>query len=322
MTTTSKGFLGTIERIGNKLPDPVTLFLLGALLVLLLSQVGAGLGWTAVNPANGQEVVVKPLLSGEGLEWVWTSMVENFTGFAAGRRAGGDARDRRGGTDRTDRRDPPADHPLHAAGPRRSGAGLRRRHELRRDRCGLRRASAAGGRHLREHGAVPARRHRRGVRGRRRGIRREPRGHGARSAARRGDAAGRPAPRRRRGRSGHRELLLHDRVDVPRHRRRLAGDVADRRASVRSGRGPGARSRRATRPRPRNPRRPRGRPSSRPCSRSWRWGSGSCSWWSSTARRSPEPSSSGPGSRCRSGPRRWCRCSSCSSSFRASSSGW
>ncbi|MEE2896618.1 MAG: AbgT family transporter [Planctomycetota bacterium] len=82
MTATSKGFLGTIERIGNKLPDPVTLFLLGALLVLLLSQVGAGLGWTAVNPANGQEVVVKPLLSGEGLEWVWTSMVENFTGFA------------------------------------------------------------------------------------------------------------------------------------------------------------------------------------------------------------------------------------------------
>ena len=78
----SGGFLGAVERIGNRLPDPVTLFLLGALLVLVLSQLGAWLGWSAVNPTSGVEVVVTPLLSGEGLEWVWTMMVENFTGFA------------------------------------------------------------------------------------------------------------------------------------------------------------------------------------------------------------------------------------------------
>ncbi len=82
MTTESRGVLGAIERIGNRLPDPVTLFLLGALLVLAVSQAGAMLGWTAVNPTNGAVVTVKPLLSGEGLEWVWTSMVDNFTGFA------------------------------------------------------------------------------------------------------------------------------------------------------------------------------------------------------------------------------------------------
>ncbi|MBC03330.1 MAG: aminobenzoyl-glutamate transporter [Phycisphaerae bacterium] len=82
MSTQSRGLLGAIERIGNRLPDPVTLFLLGALLVLALSQLGAMLEWSAVNPTNDAVVVVKPLLSGEGLEWVWTSMVENFTGFA------------------------------------------------------------------------------------------------------------------------------------------------------------------------------------------------------------------------------------------------
>ena len=82
MTTESRGILGTIERIGNRLPDPVTLFLLGALLVLFVSQLGAMMEWTAVNPANKEVVTVKSLLSGEGLEWVWTSMVKNFTGFA------------------------------------------------------------------------------------------------------------------------------------------------------------------------------------------------------------------------------------------------
>ncbi|MDH3211795.1 MAG: AbgT family transporter [Myxococcales bacterium] len=40
------GLLDTIERVGNALPDPATLFLLGALLVLGLSQVAATLEWT------------------------------------------------------------------------------------------------------------------------------------------------------------------------------------------------------------------------------------------------------------------------------------
>ena len=66
MTTESRGILGTIERIGNRLPDPVTLFLLGALLVLVVSQLGAMMEWTAVNPTNNEVVTVKPLLSGEG----------------------------------------------------------------------------------------------------------------------------------------------------------------------------------------------------------------------------------------------------------------
>ena len=82
MSTESRGLLGAIERIGNRLPDPVTLFLVGALMVLGVSQLGAMLGWNAVNPTDDSVVTVKPLLSGEGLEWVWTSMVDNFTGFA------------------------------------------------------------------------------------------------------------------------------------------------------------------------------------------------------------------------------------------------
>ena len=81
-TSSSRGLLGLIERVGNRLPDPVTLFAIGALVVLLISQLGAWLGWSATNPRTDEVVVVKSLLSSDGLRWVWRSLVENFTGFA------------------------------------------------------------------------------------------------------------------------------------------------------------------------------------------------------------------------------------------------
>lgn len=41
----SGGFLDLIERLGNRLPEPATLFVIGALLVMALSHVGAAAGW-------------------------------------------------------------------------------------------------------------------------------------------------------------------------------------------------------------------------------------------------------------------------------------
>ena len=37
--------LDGLEIVGNRLPDPITLFASGAVLVLILSAVGASLGW-------------------------------------------------------------------------------------------------------------------------------------------------------------------------------------------------------------------------------------------------------------------------------------
>ena len=76
------GLLDRIERIGNRLPDPVTLFVLGAALVLVGSEVAARAGWTVENPTTGQVESVKSLLSSEGMQWVWRNLVGNFTGFA------------------------------------------------------------------------------------------------------------------------------------------------------------------------------------------------------------------------------------------------
>ncbi|MBL8898246.1 MAG: AbgT family transporter [Planctomycetes bacterium] len=75
-------FLGIVERAGNALPHPATLFALFALAVLLLSWVCAQLGLSAVHPATGKEVTVVNLLSVEGLHRILKSLVTNFTGFA------------------------------------------------------------------------------------------------------------------------------------------------------------------------------------------------------------------------------------------------
>lgn len=75
-------FLGWVERAGNKLPNPATLFLSMALLTILFSWVASLLGWEALHPATQE--VIKPfnLVSKEGLHRILEEMVRNFTGFA------------------------------------------------------------------------------------------------------------------------------------------------------------------------------------------------------------------------------------------------
>ncbi|RMG67612.1 MAG: AbgT family transporter [Bacteroidetes bacterium] len=81
-------FLNIIEKGGNALPHPATLFAMLALLAIVLSGVTSWLGVEAAMPggdcADGGNDCIRPvnLLSKSGLHWVLTSMVENFTGFA------------------------------------------------------------------------------------------------------------------------------------------------------------------------------------------------------------------------------------------------
>jgi len=70
-----------IERIGNLLPNPSTLFAFLALLVVLLSWVFNGLGVSIIHPATGQTVHVVSLLNVEGLQRMLLNMVPNFVGF-------------------------------------------------------------------------------------------------------------------------------------------------------------------------------------------------------------------------------------------------
>ncbi len=101
--TTSGGWLGWIERVGNRLPDPATLFLIGTVLVMIASAVSAKTGWIveerlpdhstlnvqAIDGADeikwvatGRTFEAKNILTRDGLFWAVSSMVKNFINFA------------------------------------------------------------------------------------------------------------------------------------------------------------------------------------------------------------------------------------------------
>ena len=75
-------FLSFIEKVGNALPHPATLFALFAALVVVLSWVFSLTGISAVHPGTGETVTPVNLLSVEGLHLILTKMVVNFTAFA------------------------------------------------------------------------------------------------------------------------------------------------------------------------------------------------------------------------------------------------
>jgi len=75
--------LDRVELVGNKLPHPVTLFAILALFVILLSAVLQPLGISVDHPGEeGTTVEIKNLLSAEGIQYIFSSMTDNFIGFA------------------------------------------------------------------------------------------------------------------------------------------------------------------------------------------------------------------------------------------------
>lgn len=79
------GFLGFVERAGNKIPHPVVLFIALALIVILVSAIGESQGWsvTYFDGRAGEQTTVEviSLLNAEGLNYMFNSAVTNFTGF-------------------------------------------------------------------------------------------------------------------------------------------------------------------------------------------------------------------------------------------------
>lgn len=86
------GFLNVIETVGNKLPHPGTLFLIMAMIVSVISVVGSFFEWSVtyeglVKVGDIYEVQditasAKSLLTIEGIQYIFSSLVSNFTGFA------------------------------------------------------------------------------------------------------------------------------------------------------------------------------------------------------------------------------------------------
>lgn len=74
--------LRIIERTGNALPHPVTIFIILAALVIVLSSIGSWAQLTVIHPGTGKTISVVNLLSVDGLHKILTKTVSNFTGFA------------------------------------------------------------------------------------------------------------------------------------------------------------------------------------------------------------------------------------------------
>ena len=93
MTKNKKGslysrWLSGIETIGNRLPHPIALFSFFALGIIMISAICAALGVSATGEliSNGQlqetTITAVSLLTKEGLTYMLTSAVDNFTNYA------------------------------------------------------------------------------------------------------------------------------------------------------------------------------------------------------------------------------------------------
>jgi aminobenzoyl-glutamate transport protein len=89
MRARGAGLLDAIERIGNALPDPTTLFLIGAVAVLVGSQVVSSLGWTVSKTVTEpvREVVLdergEPVVDPVTGSTLTRGVVDPSTGLAA-----------------------------------------------------------------------------------------------------------------------------------------------------------------------------------------------------------------------------------------------
>ncbi len=79
--TAPGGFLGTVERVGNKLPDPAMLFVGLLVVVWVLSWLLSYVSFDVIDPRSGNKLMIENLLAGAAMtEWM-SVMVTNFSHF-------------------------------------------------------------------------------------------------------------------------------------------------------------------------------------------------------------------------------------------------
>ena len=89
------GFLNAFERLGNKLPDPIMIFVWLIFFLMILSQIGAWAGWSASLPYTGKEAPqwgdledgvltfrATSLFNEENIARLLTEMPKTMSGFA------------------------------------------------------------------------------------------------------------------------------------------------------------------------------------------------------------------------------------------------
>lgn len=75
------GFLGWIERVGNKIPDITMLFIAAFFITCIVSAICSTIHFGYLHPTTGKEITVTNMLSPQSLVTLMTKMVSNFAGF-------------------------------------------------------------------------------------------------------------------------------------------------------------------------------------------------------------------------------------------------
>ncbi|MDF2890504.1 MAG: abgT [Clostridia bacterium] len=74
-------FLDWVERVGNKLPHPFTMFIMLAVITMVLSAIFSFFNIKVIHPGTQEAVVVRSLFAKEGILWIIDSFLKNFIGF-------------------------------------------------------------------------------------------------------------------------------------------------------------------------------------------------------------------------------------------------
>ena len=77
----STRLLDRVERVGNALPDPVTLFFLFIAIVMVASWIASTAGVSAVHPGTDETIAVDNLFSSENIRRLFVEMPETFAAF-------------------------------------------------------------------------------------------------------------------------------------------------------------------------------------------------------------------------------------------------
>jgi aminobenzoyl-glutamate transport protein len=74
-------WLDAVERAGNRLPDPITLFVGMIALVMVASWLASAAGVSAVHPGTGEEVTPVNLFAGDQVQRILVEMPRTFATF-------------------------------------------------------------------------------------------------------------------------------------------------------------------------------------------------------------------------------------------------
>ena len=73
--------LNAVEKAGNRLPDPVTIFVILIATVVAISVFAAGAGLDATHPITGETIAAQSLLSGDNIRRLLTEFTSIFVNF-------------------------------------------------------------------------------------------------------------------------------------------------------------------------------------------------------------------------------------------------